>query len=147
MRVLRNILAAVSGYVVMFAVAFVLFSLTWMVLGADGSFVPGGWEVTGAWIGTSIVLGVIVSIAGGFTCSKLAVSYQGVAILIGLVIVVGIVSAMLEAPAAAARPEGVSMFDAMTSARQPTWLLWLNPVFGVIGVVLGARLEKPSIDL
>ncbi len=95
MQVLRNILAAVLGYVVMFAVAFVLFSLTWMVLGADGSFEPGAWEVTGAWIGTSIVLGVIVSMAGGFTCSRLAVSYQGVPILIGLVIVVGIVSAML----------------------------------------------------
>jgi hypothetical protein len=141
MQVLRNILAAVLGYVVMFAVAFVLFSLTWMVLGADGSFEPGGWGVTGAWIGTSIVLGVIVSIAGGFACSKLAPSYQGVAILIGLVIVVGIVAAMPEAPAAAVRPEGVSMFEAMSSARQPGWLLWLNPVFGVIGVVLGAKLE------
>ena len=139
---LRNILAAVLGYVVMFAVAFVLFSLMWMVLGADGSFEPGGWEVSGAWIGASIVLGAIVSMAGGFTCSKLAVSRQGVAILIGLVIVVGIVSAMPDAPAGGGvRPEDVSMFDAMTSAQQPAWIRWLNPVIGVIGVVLGAQLE------
>lgn len=40
--VLKNILAAVLGYLVMFAVAFPLFSLMWVVLGADGSFEPGG---------------------------------------------------------------------------------------------------------
>ena len=83
--VLKNIVAAVLGYVVMFAAAFVLFSLMWMVLGADGAFTPGGWEVSGAWITSSIVLGVIVAISGGFTCSKLAASRQGVHILIALV--------------------------------------------------------------
>ena len=150
--VLKNILAAVLGYVVIFAVAFVLFSLRWMVLGADGSFEPGGWEVSGAWIGSNIVLGTIVSVAGGFTCSKLAANRQGVAILIGLVIVVGILSAMPDAEAAGAvRPEGVSMFDAMTSVRLPVWIQWLNPVIGVIAVVLGAKLEaktsaQPSVE-
>jgi hypothetical protein len=63
--VFKNVLAAVLGYVVMFVVAFVLFSLSWMVLGADSSFAPGGWQVSGAWIGVSVVLGLIVSIAGG----------------------------------------------------------------------------------
>ena len=142
--VLKNIVAAVLGYVVMFAVAFVLFSLMWMVLGADGSFEPGSWVVSGAWIGSNLVLGALVSIAGGFACSKLAASRGGVAILIGLVIVVGIASAMPDAAGAGVRPEDVSMFDAMTSAELPAWLRWLNPVIGVIAVILGAGLEAKT---
>ena len=138
---LKNILAAVFGYVVMFGVAFVLFSLMWLVLGAEGSFESGSWEVSGAWIGASIGLGAMVSMAGGFACSKLAASRQGVAILVALVIVVGIVSAMPDAAAVGVRPDDVSMFDAMASAQLPTWILWLNPVIGVIAVLLGAKLE------
>ena len=144
--VLKNILAAVLGYVVMFAVAFPLFSLMWVVLGADGSFEPGGWETTGAWIGASIVLGAVVAIAGGFVCSKFAANRNGVAILIGFVILVWLVGMVSATPDAAAadgvRPEDVSMFDAMTSAQLPDWMRWLNPMFGVIGVVFGAKLER-----
>jgi len=33
------------------------------------------------------------------------------------------------------------MFDAMTSALQPSWTLWANPVIGIIGVLFGATLE------
>jgi hypothetical protein len=33
------------------------------------------------------------------------------------------------------------MFDAMVSAEQPAWIMWLNPVVGVIGLLLGAKLE------
>ena len=86
--VLKSILAAVLGYVVMFAVAFVLFSMQWIVLGADGLFEPGVWDVSATSIGTSIVFGLIVAMAGGFTCSKLGETHQAVAILLFLVIVV-----------------------------------------------------------
>ena len=138
----RNILAAVLGYVVMFAVSFPLFSLMWLVLGADGSFQPGSWQVSGAWAAWSIALGGIVSTAGGFACSKLAVSRQGVAILIGLVILFAALAALPDAATGVvARPDGASMFDAMSSAQQATWMLWVNPVIGVIGVLLGATLE------
>ena len=144
---LRNIIAAVLGYVVMFAVAFGLFSLMWAVLGADGSFAPGSWEVSGAWIASSIALGVMVSVAGGFACSKMAASPQGVAILVGLVIVFGILAAMPDAQVASTvRPEGVSMFDSMSGAVMPMWLTLLNPVIGVFAVMYGARLERGRGD-
>ncbi len=146
MTVFKNIGAAVAGYVVMFAVAFPLFSLLWMVLGADGSFEPGSWEVTGVWLGASIVLGAMVSTAGGFACSKLAPSRQGVAILVGLVIVFAVLAFVEPAEVGASvRPDDIVMFDAMSQAQLPSWMLWLNPVIGVIGVLLGARLaENPG---
>ena len=115
-------------------------------LGADGSFEPGLWGVSIAWIGASTVLGLIVAMSGGFACSKVGATDKSVAILIGLVIVVGVLTALGATPATAARPADVSMFDAMTSARSPTWIVWLNPVFGVIGVLLGAKLATTESD-
>ena len=138
----KNILAAVLGYVVMFVVSFPLFTLMWTLLGADGSFLPGSWQVSSAWAASSIVLGMTVAIAGGFSCSKLAATGQGVGILIGLVIALAILAAMPDAATApAVRPADITMFDAMVSAEQPAWIMWLNPVIGVIAVLLGAKLE------
>ena len=140
--VLKNIIAAIVGYVVMFATIFIGFSIVWSILGANGAFQAGSWDVTGTWIGASIVVGIIAAIAGGFVCSKLGANHHAVAILIGLVVVLGIVSAIPDASVATGpRPDGVSLFESMTSVRQPRWIAWLNPVIGAIGVVLGARLE------
>jgi hypothetical protein len=71
----------------------------------------------------------------------LAANRGGVAILVGLVTLFGILALLPEAAGATVRPDGATMFDAMTSAQQPRWLLMLNPVFGVIGVLIGAKLE------
>ena len=143
MHLLKNGLAALGGYVVMFAVAFVLFSLMWVVLGAEGSFRPGSWQISNAWIASSLVLGLLVSISGGFACSKLAPSHVGVVILMVLVVLVWVLSAASGvATGDPTRPAEVSMLQAMTLARQPTWLVWLNPVLGVVGVALGAKLES-----
>jgi len=138
---LRNIGAAVAGYLVLFAVAFVLFSLTWLALGADRLFEAGRWDVSGAWIAVSIVLGLIANMAGGFSCSKLGASRHAPFILVVLVAAGSALSGIPDGAAVGVRPDAVSMFDAMNSLQQPVWLLWLNPVFGVIGVVLGAGLE------
>lgn len=139
--VLRNILAAIVGYVVMVALVFVTFSIVWMILGADGAFEAGSWDVTGTWIGASILFGFVAAKAGGFVCSKLAASHQAVLILIGIVVTLGIVAAIPDVTVAAGpRPDDVSMFDAMGSAEQPRWVAWLNPLIGALGVMLGARL-------
>lgn len=139
---LKNITAAVLAYVVMFALAFVLFSLMWTVLGADGAFAPGTWDVSVGWIVGSLVLGVIVAVSGGFTCEKLSANRQGVVILVALVIVMAVLSAMPDAPLTptGARPDDISMFDAMSSVQQPGWLLVVNPIIGIIGVLFGAKL-------
>ena len=54
---LRNILAAVVGYIAMAAVLFVLFSLLWLTLGPSRAFQPVSWEVSGGWALGSVVLG------------------------------------------------------------------------------------------
>ncbi|MCY3810030.1 MAG: hypothetical protein OXG58_11520 [Gemmatimonadetes bacterium] len=44
---LRNVLAAIVGYIAIVAVLFVLSSLLWLALGASRAFQPGTWEVAG----------------------------------------------------------------------------------------------------
>jgi hypothetical protein len=65
------------------------------------------------------------------------------------VIVLGAVFAY---PALAGRPDDrptartgeVGMMEAMMNARQPAWIALLNPVIGVVGVWIGARLKGPE---
>lgn len=140
----RNVLAALAGYVTLFALLFVSFSAVWWILGADGSFQAGSWEVSGAWILASIVLGLLVAIVGGMVCAKLQANRHGVHVLIGIIVGMTLVSALGagDAVATGPRPADVSMMDAMSSAQQPSWIVWLNPFLGIFGVILGARLAS-----
>ena len=137
---LRNILAAVVGYIAMAAVLFALFSLLWMALGPSRAFQPGSWEVAGGWVFGQFVLGLVAAYIGGRVCAKVAPDTGGATILIGLVIVLGVMAALMPGEMAAGpRPDDVSMMEATAGARQPTWFAWLNPVIGAVGVWFGSK--------
>ncbi len=120
---------------------FATFSLMWAALGPAGAFEAGSWDVSGAWVAGSIVLGLIAAVLGGLACARVAADQRGIMILIGLVLLLGFLSAVPEATdVVAPRPEDISMMQAMTSARTPPWFAWLNPVIGAIGALLGWRL-------
>ncbi len=137
---LRNILAAIVGYIAIVAVLFALSSLLWLVLGASGAFQPGTWEVASGWILGSIVIGFVGAYIGGRVCARMAHDAKGAMILIGILVVLGVVSILIPVEAATGpRPDDVGMLEATMSARQPTWLTWLNPVIGVVGIWLGSR--------
>ena len=62
---LRNILAAIVGYVAMAAVLFALFSLLWLTVGPSRAFEPGSWEVPGGWVLVQLVLGLLGATSAG----------------------------------------------------------------------------------
>lgn len=136
---LKNILAAVLGYVVMVLTVFATFSLMWLALGPRGAFEPGAWDVSDAWVAGSILLGLLGAVLGGLACARVTVDHRAIMFLIGLVLLMGILSAVPEAAdrLAGPRPDDVSMMEAMTSAQQPPWIAWLNPVIGALGALLG----------
>ncbi len=138
----RNIGAGVLGWVAMFAGVFVLMAVFWMILGADGSFRPESWDVSAGWLLASVPIGLLAAVFGGIVCAKAAADAWGVRFLIVLVVALGVISAVLHEPAAVSgpRPDDVGMFEAMMSSQQPRWVAWLNPVIGVIGALLGARM-------
>lgn len=140
---LRNVGGAVLGWVVMSACVVVPMALLWVVLGEDGAFRPGSWEVTHALSLGSVAIGLFAAVVGGFVCAKVAGDNRGVLMLVVLVLILGVVNALSQAPVAdAVRPEGVAMTDAAGSAREPVWLSWLHPVLGAVGALLGARLAR-----
>lgn len=141
---LRNVLAAVAGYVSMFASAFVAFSLVWWILRPEGAFRAESWDVSGAWIVAAIVVGLVAAVIGGLLCARLQANRHGVHLLIVIVVLMSLLSALPDAApmTAGPRPAGVGMFDAMSNARQPGWLLWFNPILGIVGVLIGARLGR-----
>ena len=137
---LRNILAAIAGYVAMAAVLFVLFSLLWVTLGPSRAFEPGSWEVSGSWVLGQVVLGLVAAYIGGRVCAKVARDAGGATSLIVMVIGLGVLNALMPGEMAAGpRPDDVSMMEATAGARQPTWFAWLNPVIGAVGVWFGSK--------
>ena len=140
---LRNILAAVAGYVAMAAALFALFSLLWLTVGPSRAFEPGSWEVPVGWALVQLVLGLVGAYIGGLVCAKVAHDARGAAILIGLVIVLGVGNALMAPETAAGpRPDDVSMMEATAGALQPAWFNWLNPLIGAIGVWFGSRKSR-----
>ena len=137
---LRNILAAIVGYVAMAALLFALFSLLWLTAGPSRAFEPGSWEIPGGWVLVQLVLGLVGAYVGGQVCARVAHDARGATMLIGLVIVLGVVNALIPPEMAAGpRPDDVTMMQATASGRQPGWFLWLNPLVGAVGVWFGTR--------
>ena len=142
----RIVGGVVAGYVAMFALLFIVFSAAYFALGANGAFQPGSWNPSGGWIALTIVLGFGAAIAGGYLCATIARDRRGPLGLVGLVIVLGVLSAFpavtgADPAAAGPRPETVAMFEAMSNAVQPVWVALLNPVLGAVGVLVGARIR------
>lgn len=150
----RNIGAAVLGWVTMAVAVFVLNMVMWMVLGADVAFRSGTWDVSWSWSLASIGVGLLAAIIGGVVCSRIADGPWGVRLLVGVVLVLGALVALgilemtgLEGVADAdpgPRPDDVGMIEAMSTAQQPVWLTWLNPLIGAVGILLGARMKRSA---
>lgn len=142
----RVIGSAVTGYVVTFAMVFVLMTLAWFTVGADGAFLPGVWDVTPLWLALLLAGALAAAIAGGYVTATMTSDPRAPRILIGIIVVLGIVFALpvLMSDATTARlprSDTLAMFDAMTNGKQPAWVAVLNPVLGVIGVLVGARIR------
>ena len=141
----RAIGGAVLGYIVMFVIVFCGLTLAWMLLGADGAFQPGGFDVSMTWISVSIVVAIIAALAGGKVARLVAKAPLGPQVLAGLVIIVGIVSmipAMTMEPTVATRAGDMPMMEAIAQARTPMWMMILNPIIGAIGALIGGNALK-----
>jgi hypothetical protein len=137
---------AVAGYVVMFVLVLGLMTAGWMALGAGGSFRPGSWETSTAWVAVTLVVDVLAALGGGFVAMLIAKRPLGPQVLAGIVVVLGLLMAIpvftADPAALGARPEVVTMMDAMSKAQQPIWLVIANPVLGAVFALVGGTLRK-----
>lgn len=144
----RAILGVIVGYVVMVGVVFGAFTVAWMVMGADGAYKEGLWEVSTAWMIMAIVVGLIAAMIGGAVCAAItAKGSKAAMVLAGLVLVFGLTMAGFQLAATqedvpTVREGDVTMFEAMENSQEPTALLFGNAVIGFVGVLIGARLKR-----
>jgi hypothetical protein len=130
----------------MFSALFLLFSGLYLALGQELSFQPGSYEPSTLWTAVSFVLGVLAAILGRYVTALIARTTTPPKVLAGVVLVVGLLSAIPVVAAgsgtAEARTGEVGNLDAMMKAKQPVWVALANPFVGAVGVVLGARLRR-----
>ena len=143
----RSIMSVVAGYVVMAAFVFLTFTMAYLAMGAGGAFMTGTYEVTPGWIAVSVVFSFIAAVLGGLVCASIARNKHAHAALAALVLILGFVFAIpvLTAPAddvPKLRTGDVGNTEAMQNAKQPDWLVILNPLLGATGVLIGARFNR-----
>ena len=137
----RPLLSVFTGYVATAFMVFVIFTAAYLILGADGAFVDGSWEVSVVWVALSILVELGATFVGGWICRKIAGRASGPLFLVAVILVLGFAQVMVSGDPAAVEPRTVDpeWVDAMNKARQPLWILYLNPILGAVGVLLGSR--------
>ena len=146
----RKILGVIVGYVVMALVIFLTFTVAYLVMGAGQAFKPGTYNVSLRWIAISFVLGLIAAIVGGYTCALIARSTRAAQVLAGIVLVLGIIVAIPAITGSDTRPNTrpaeVPNMQAMQNARTPAWVAILNPIVGLVGVLVGASIRQKTTE-
>lgn len=139
-----TIRSVIISYLAIVALVFTSFSAAFLIMGADATFEPSSYDVTTAWIVVSIVLGLVAAILGGYLCAVISKTATGPKALAGVMFVLGLLFALpalvqSDETIPAMRSAAVGNFEAMQSGVQPIWIMFLNPLVGAVGVILGAR--------
>lgn len=147
---LRSVLAAVGGYIVMVIVVISGLGIAWMILGGSGAFAGEGPDPSTAWMAFSLAFGLIGAVAGGFVAGGVGRSMTAVKILIGVLLVLGVYLALTADSNLADRTPidkpvaEMSFTEAGQHARQPAWYNWVIPLVGAAGVWIGGRKSLPA---
>ncbi len=144
MTVVRNVLAIIIGYVAIALTVAIGLSSAYFALGSEGVFQPGVYELTTTWVVAAVAVNIISAVIGGIVCALIARGKSTTLIFAAIVLILGIAVAFptiasydTELPA---RPDDITMSEAMMEGRQPTWFAFSNPFVVAIGIVLGASL-------
>ena len=144
---LRSALGVIVGYIVMFILQVVAFMTIYSLMGANWSFKPASYEASTRWTVMQFVVILVTTIIAGLICAIIAKGGKAPLALAGVVLVLG---HLLAAASTAFRPADthevrtgdVPNMEAMSKARHPGWVIFLGPVIGAVGVLIGGRLKR-----
>lgn len=146
---MRAFIAVIVGYLSMVVGVFALFTGLYLVLGADGAFEPGSWEVSTTWLFGALFLSFIAAIVGGFVCRRIGRSKKMVLVLAGIVLVLGLIQAVAtlnQEPPSEPRDASVDNMTAMTRAQTPSGAAIATAFIGAAGVLIGGRIGRSEDD-
>jgi len=142
---LRAVGSVVLGFVTLFVVLFVLLCGAYLVLGAEGAFQSGSYDVSSTWIVVWVVASFAAAITAGYVCVSIAKRPKPAFVFAGLYFALMAISAipMYVTPMERKERTGdVSTMDAMSNARPPWWIPMMIPVLGTFGALVGARMKR-----
>jgi peptidoglycan biosynthesis protein MviN/MurJ (putative lipid II flippase) len=146
-HMLRSVLGVIVGYIVMFILQVAAFMTIYTMMGPDWSFRPGSYEASVPWTAMQFSVILITAIIAGFICALIARGGKAPLALAGVVLVLGLVlgatsMAMRPADTHEVRTGNVPNMEAMSKARHPSWVIFLGPVIGALGAVIGGKLKR-----
>ena len=144
---LRSALGVIVGYIVMFILQVFAFMTIYSLMGANWSFRPSSFEASTRWTVMQFVVILVTTIIAGLICAIIARGGKAPLALAGVVLVLGLA---LAAASTAFRPADthevragdVPNMEAMSKARHPSWVIFLGPVIGAVGVLIGGKLKR-----
>ena len=147
----RKVLGVIIGFVSMMVFTFITFSILYLILGPEGSFRPKSYEGSIIWIIISLIFSIVAAFLGGFICAVISQSRKSAMVLSVIVLLIGLSMAVYQLgpqmnEAEELRIGPVSNLEAMQKAKQPAFMLLMNPIIGALGIVGGARLKKEEED-
>jgi hypothetical protein len=144
---LRVVGGVVAGYLTMAALVSLTFSGLYRLLGAEGTFKPGSYEVTGNWLAGTLVLNVVAALFGGLVSVSVGRRMKSATILSSAVLALGLGAALMSFNRREPLPPRTEVLGGLEAARnavEPSWIRFSNPIIGAAGVLLGARVKRPS---
>lgn len=145
----RSVIAVIVGYILMFILQVAAFMTIYTLMGPDWSFEPASYQASTRWTVMQFVMILVTTIIAGLICAVIAKGGKAPLALAAVVLVLGF---LLAVSATALRPAdthevrtgSVPNMEAMSKARHPLWVVFLGPVIGAVGVVIGGKLRRPA---
>lgn len=141
---IRIIAGVLLGYVAFALLLFLTFSAAYLVMGTERAFLPGSYRVSALWLAASVVFSFVAALFGGYVAAAVSRSTRAPLALACALLILGILFAIpaLGQPDPGPRAGDVANFAAMQSARQPAWIMFLNPIIAAAGVLVGGRVRR-----
>jgi len=145
----RSVIAVIVGYIVMFILQVAVFMTIYTVMGPNWSFKPASYQASTRWTVTQFAVVLVTAAVAGLICAVIARGGKAPLALAAVVLVLGLGlaaahTAMQPADTHEPRTANVPNMEAMTKARNATWVVFLGPFIGAVGVVIGGKLKRRS---
>jgi hypothetical protein len=145
----RSIAGVIVGYIVMFVLQVAAFMTIYTIVGPDWSFKPASYQASTRWTAMQFTVILITAIIAGLVCALIARGGKAPMVLAGIILVLGLALGALAITMKPAKPNevrtgNVPNMEAMSKAQHPTWVIFLGPVIGAVGAVIGGKLKRRS---
>src|SRR5712691_6946400 len=145
---LRKVLGVIVAFILLAILQVASFMTMYGLMGTDWSFKPGSYQASTRWTAMQFAIILVASIIAGLICAAIAKGGKAPLALAAVVLVLGLGATLLRTSlhpdTREVRIRNVSQKDARDKARHPMWVVFLGPVIGAVGVVIGGKLKRQS---